>query len=177
MYKKLIIVLIVAFASLVVCNAATEGKKVPRSEIKSIVKEFKRYDEFEGLTIGKFWLNLLKSVEKLSPDEMDDDEKEEMQQFFKLMKSIDGLIVADYEDCSAEVKSKFNARMSKALEGVELLMEEKDEDDVVRIYGYVNKDGTEIKDLVLFSPGEGNFMCMLGILKMENLEEMVKSSK
>jgi len=177
MYKKILLVLILAFATFAVSNAATEGKKVPRSEIKSIVKEFRRYDEFEGFTLGKFWINVLKGVEKLSPDDMDDDEKEEMQNFFKLMKSIDGLIVADYEDCSAEVKAKFNARMSKALEGVELLMEEKDEDDIVRIYGYVDKDGTEIKDLVIFSPDEGNFMCMLGTLKMENLEELAKSSK
>ncbi len=177
MYKKLIIVLILAFATFAVSNAATEGKKVPRSEIKSIIKEFRRYDEFEGLSLGKFWLNILKGIDKLSPDDMDDDEKEEMQNFFKLMKSIDGLIVADYEDCSAEVKAKFNARMSKALEGVELLMEEKDEEDLVRIYGYVDKAGTEIKDLVIFSPDEGNFVCMLGTLKMEHLEEMINSSK
>lgn len=164
-----------ALASLSVCSAATEGKKVPRSEIKSIVDDFKRYDEFEGLSIGKFWLNLFKGVAKVSAD--DEEDKEEVQALLKTMKSVDRLIVADYEDCSAEVKAKFNARMSKALDGVELLMEAKDEGELVRIYGYVDKDGTEIKDLVIFSPEEGEFVCMFGTLRMEQLEGMVNSSK
>ncbi len=85
--------------------------------------------------------------------------------------------MADYEDCSAEVKAKFNARMSKALDGVELLMEAKDDGELVRIYGYVDKDGTEIKDLVIFSPEEGELVCMFGTLRMEQLEGMVNSSK
>ncbi len=177
MYKKLIIALILALATFSLSSAATDGgKKVPRTEIKSIVKDFKRYDDFESVTIGKFMMKLIKSVETMDIDDMDDDESKEFENVMKLMKSLDGMIAADYEDCSEAVKAKFNSRMTKALDGVELLMESKDDEDHVYIYGYVTKDGEEIKDLVIFSPEEGNFMCLLGTLKMEYLGELAKSA-
>ena len=169
--------MILALATFTLGSAATDGgKKVPRSEIKSIVKDFKRYDDFEGISLGKFMMRLIKGAAKMAPEDMNDDDLKEMDKAFKLMESLDGLIAADYEDCSEAVKEKFNARMAKALDGVELLMEEKDEEDHVYIYGYVSKDGTEVKDLVIFSPSEGNFMCLLGTLKMEYLGELAKSA-
>ncbi len=169
--------MILALATFTLSSAATDGgKKVPRSEIKSIVKEFKRYDDFESITIGKFMMNLIKSIEKMDVENMDDDDSKDFENIMNLMKSLDGMIAADYEDCSEDVKTKFNSRMTKALEGVELLMESKDGGDHVYIYGGITKGGEEIKDLIIYSPEEGNFMCLLGTLKVEHLAEFAKSS-
>lgn len=69
------------------------------------------------------------------------------------------LHVVDYEDCNEQVKTRFNAEVAKLLAGAELLMEVKDEEDTVKIYGEASDNGNVVKNCVLFVPEDGALIC------------------
>ena len=67
--------------------------------------------------------------------------------------------------------------MRRLLDGVELLMSAKDDDESVYIYGYVSGDGTKVKDLVIFAPDEGALICLYGTIDMDNVGKLVSAAK
>ena len=181
MNKKFLLILIIALMSATpFCFAKDGGKKVPRTAINSLVNEFRHYDEFESINLGKFMTSIIKKagVISLSADnDMDNEEKEQLKLVFSAMKSVNGMTIVDFEDCSPEVRRKFNLRMGKLLEGVELLMSAKDDDDSVYIYGCVTGDGTQVRDLVLFSPDDGTLLCLYGTLEMSAVGQLVNAAE
>ena len=110
-------------------------------------------------------------------DDMDRQEREQTKAAFDAMKSIKGMTIVDYEDCSPKIKEKFNTRMTALLEGVELLMSAKDDEDSVYIYGYVTGNGSKVKDLVLFSPDDGTLLCLYGTIDMDKIGQIVATAE
>ncbi len=172
MKKKFLLILIIALtATATFCQAKDSGKKVPRKAINSLVNEFRHYDEFECLNLGKFMTSVIRKVGALSlyDDDMDAQEREEAKVALSALKSVKGMTIVDYEDCEMEVRQRFNQKMTHLLEGVELLMSAKDEDESVYLYGYVTGDGAKVRDLVIFSPEDGSMICIYGTIDMEKI--------
>lgn len=82
------------------------------------------------------------------------------------------IAVAEYEDCDANVRDRFNEKVAKALENSELLMEVKDEEDMVRIYGTITEDGDKIKDCVIFIPEDYTLVCIFRTIPMKALMKL-----
>ncbi len=179
MKKKLILIMLILTAGMALCQAQDSGKKVPRKEINALVNDFRHYDEFESINLGRFMTSIIRKAGAMSAydDDMDRQEREQTKAAFDAMKSINGMTIVDYEDCSLKVKEKFNRRMNKLLEGVELLMSAKDDEDSVYIYGYVTGDGSKVKDLVLFSPDDGTLLCLYGTIDMDKIGQIVATAE
>lgn len=177
MYKKVLLLTVIFLTSLPICEAYADGKQVPRSAIKALVSEFRHYDEFESISLGKFTTGLLKKAVALGAWTEDKEDREEARLTLAVMKSVKGITIADYEDCSFEVRHKFNARLCKLLEGVELLMTAKDDGESLYIYGCTDKDGREVRDLVLFSPDDGSLVCVFGTIRMEDIGKLIEAEK
>ncbi len=180
MCKKFLLILIIALtATATFCQAKDSGKKVPRKAINSLVNEFRHYDEFESLNLGKFMTSIIRKVgaASLLDDDMDAQEREEAKVALSAMKSVKGITLVDYEDCEPDVRQNFNQRMTKLLEGVELLMSAKDEEDSVYLYGYVTGDGAKVKDLVIFSPGDGSLICLYGTIDIEKIGALASAAQ
>lgn len=181
MNKKFLLIITLVLAAAVFCpaQAKPEGKKVPRTAINALINDYRHHDEFESINLGKFMTYLVKKAGAISlyDDDMDGQEMEEARLAFNAMKSIKGITVADYEDCSPKVRRDFNRKMSRLLDGVELLMSAKDDDESVYIYGYVSGDGTKVKDLVIFAPDGGSLICLYGTIDMDNVGKLVNAAK
>jgi len=91
-------------------------------------------------------------------------------------RGIKSMLVVDYDDCPANIKEKFNARMSDELRGCELLMEAKDDGEKVSIYGNTASDGGTISDIIMFVPEDGALICFFGTIDAKDLGDLVESS-
>ena len=171
--------MLILTAGMALCQAQDSGKKVPRTEINALVNDFRHYDEFESINLGRFMTSIIRKAGAISiySDDMDRQEREQTKAAFDAMKSIKGMTIVDYEDCSPKIKEKFNNRMTALLEGVELLMSAKDDEDSVYIYGYVTGNGSKVKDLVLFSPDDGTLLCLYGTIDMDKIGQIVATAE
>lgn len=86
------------------------------------------------------------------------------------------MTVVDYGDCPAAVKDKFNAKMAGELRGCELLMEAKDGNEKMSIYGTTANDGETISDIIMFVPEDGALICFFGTISAGDLAELVNST-
>lgn len=166
--------LLVALTSVMMLevSACAQGEKVPRRQLKALVNEYKSRGEFEGMNFGKMALSLFRKA--ASVDAGDD---ESVAAALKVMKSVTGLMVADYEDCSPEVRRSFNRKLSRIMDGVELLMSAKDEGETVLVYGYVSNGGNMVEDVVISMPDEGTLVCLFGRIDMSLVGELVETAK
>lgn len=179
MYKKFLLIMVLVLTTTAgFCRTAEGGKKVPRTAINALVNDFRHYDEFESINLGRFMTSIIRNAGALSAyDEEDSQEREQTRLAFNAMKSISGMTIVDYEDCSPKIREKFNRRMSALLEGVELLMSAKDDEDSVYIYGYVTGDGSKVKDLVIYSPDEGGLVCLYGTIDMDKIGQLAAAAE
>lgn len=145
--------------------AGNKGRpgKVPEQRITALVKDFKGYDGFDVIRIGKLGTSLLKSVGRIYAANEGDDETALALEAMKGLKSI---MIVDYEDAAPKVKDRFSAKVSALLEDCELLMSFTEDDETMYIYGTVEEDSTVVKDMVMFSPGDV-LICMLGSISIE----------
>ncbi len=186
MYKKLILTIIAVLACALLCNAAAQvpGKAVPRDEVKALVEKYGKAnpDKFNGHYINKFWLKTLlklsgsKSKNKDAKSGSDDDvvSDKEAAEIVKSMDKLEGMLIAEYTDCSAAVKEDFNKKLTALLDGVNLLTQSTKEDEkthkmqTVLIYGSDN--GDTIKDLLIYGPEECILMGFFGEMKKADKE-------
>lgn len=80
-----------------------------------------------------------------------------------------GLHVVEYDGCDAGVRADFNSRMTRLLSDAELLMEAKDEEDTVRIYGEISEDGNKAKNCVVFVPEDYTLICIFRSIPLKML--------
>lgn len=104
-------------------------------------------------------------------------EDEDVKAAAGLVDHLKKLYVVDYEDCSEALKDKFNAKIGKALRGSELLMEAKDDDERMSIYGTPSADGSTVSDIVLFAPQSGALICFFGSMDSDKVGELIASAQ
>lgn len=155
--KKVFIALIIALTAGMDMQAGNPAR------ISHLVRQYKGQVGFDVVSIGPVGMKLLKGAAHLSKD-LDDEDKAALKSFSGVKK----LVIVDYEDASASVKAQFNQKVEKILEGMELLMEAKDDDETVRIYG-VEDDG-RLKDCVLHCH-DGDLIFVKGSIAWSQLND------
>ena len=91
-----------------------------------------------------------------------------------MLNDIRRVAVVDYEDCGESVKNEFNSKLDRILAGAEILMEVKDSEDLVRIYGVVNEDASRVKDFVVHVPNDCALICMFGSIPMDAVAKIIE---
>ena len=87
------------------------------------------------------------------------------------------IIVLDYENCDKSLKERFNKKIGSTLEGCELLMEAKDEEETMSIYGTLSGDGSKINDIVMHAPESSALICFFGAINADELGKLVETAK
>lgn len=167
--KKIISIIIVASMALsgAICANAQMAKNT-KSQITSLVKEFKDKAEFESIELGSFAMSFAKMVAKAKSDKDDD-----AAMAIKAMDKIDGMTVIDLEDCSRSVREQFTSRFESIVGGADkALMEVKDEEDTVRFYGTPSADGRTIRDLIIYNVNDCEIVCIWGSISKEGMEDL-----
>ena len=147
--------------------AATFGNRASKNRIRSFIADCRHYEGAEVVHLGSFATSLGKGILKIVS--IDDPETREM---LKMIKDVRSLYVLSYEDCSNSVKAKVNSRLEKMLEGSQMLMEAKDGEDKMRIYGIVDEDGEKVSDFILHTPSECAVICILGSISTEAIAKI-----
>ena len=175
-------------------RAVSPAKKVNQSRIEALVSNLQRDAEssrspededgkislpgikvvskggVDIVSVSSFWMN--KAMKLAARSEGDDNLKEAAS----LMKSLKKLMVVSYDDCEEGLKGSFTKKISKALDGCELLMEARDDGESVSIYGVSSKDGKTVEDIVLFTPENHALICFFGSLDADRLGEFVEKA-
>ena len=159
--KKLLITLTLLLAG----TLAWAGN--PAAKVQTLVNEFRHNEGFDGITLGPLGLSLVKTL-ALSDSDMDAEDREVLKAFTHIRR----LSILDFEDARPDVKERFVSRVKKILEGMELILEAKDDGSRLSIYGIDN--GKEIKDCILFDPS-GTLICVRGSVTVEKLMAAVNN--
>ena len=158
----LILTLLVPLAAI----AAEPAKSVSRTEIASIVSEFRRYDGVEVIKLGRLAAGALKGVIG-AVGVMDPDTREAL----KLIEGLKGLTVLEYEDAPSDIRYRMDRRIERALQKCELLMEAKEGDSQMRMFGSVDDATGTVRDFVIYVPDSGTLICLFGKMSLDVLQK------
>ena len=138
--KKLLITLLML---LTLGAAARAGEQNP--QLRSLVSSYKGTEGFEIVDIGGIGLGLLKAAAKSAAETPEDREA------LKLFNGLKRLTIVDFSDAAPETREKFLRKANRILNGGEMLMEAKDGDETVRIFGTSSEDGSLLEDIALLA--------------------------
>lgn len=169
--KRILLMLSAAILLSAGICAQASAKSMPRQRIINVVNGFRKTDGFEVVNIGRFGVFLMKSAAGLSADTEDDPE---LRESLKLLEGINRLLVVEYEDGTARQRQLFNDRVASALRGCDLLMSAKEDGSSVEIYGTVDGDGGQVRDLVVFTPDDGALICVFGKVSMDSITKIME---
>lgn len=147
-----------------------------KSDIYSLLSEYKSQSGFEMIRLGSFGTALMRSGLSLAAKTDDEADDEDLHKALSVVKGVKGIAIVDYEDVKLTVRDEFNARLKAIFDRSELLMEAKDGDDDLLIYGSVSEDGSTLKDMVLYVPEDYALICLFGNIPSEAIAELAAAS-
>ena len=134
-----------------------------KTDTKSIINTISNYKNVSGVeivSVGKLGLGLVK----------------EEKAVLALLNGVNKLVVVTYEDATEEKRNELNTQLSELFNNVEKVLEFKDEEETVNIYGTSSKNGKSINDLMIFIPKDFTLICALGSIKTEKIADLIKNA-
>lgn len=156
-------------------DKGTDGSKVLKSELNALCTEYKSCKGFEVVSIGSLGTSIIRKVLSFSA-KMEEEYDEDIRKLLAISKDVKGMVIVDYEDSSKNDRDEFDARLEKILTTSNLLMEVRDGDDLVQIYGLVSEEGSHVRDFVLHSTEDCALVCLFGSIPMDAVSDLVKSN-
>lgn len=136
--------------------------------IINTISEYKHVSGIHVISVGKLGLGLAKVVANMAA------ESEEEKAALAILDGINKVVVVDYEDASEAKQKELNSRLSRLFNKAELILEVKDEEDTVNIYGTSCGGGESIDDLMIFIPEDYTLVCVLGSISAERIADLIK---
>lgn len=162
--------LIFALLIPLVASAARPAKSVSRSEIASIISDFRHYDGVEVVRLGRLATGALKGIIRTAGiSDPDPDTRQALQ----LIQGLKGLTVLEYEDAPSDIRYRLDRRIERALQKSELLMEAKDGDSMMRMFGVVDDASGSVRDFVIYVPDSSSLICLFGRMSLETLKTVM----
>lgn len=167
--KNIFIIIVLALTLPLAGNAKAQGKSLPGTQISLLISEYKAYDGFEAVKVGRLATGVIKSIIRSGAAKEDE---ADMKEALRLMRGIKKFTVVDYSDCDQQVRQGFSNKMERLLNGVDMLMEVKDGSDIMRMYGVVDDNGGRVKNFVLFCPEDCTLICLFGTISLDSVLSM-----
>lgn len=146
------------------------GKK-DMSDLSALIREYKSNDGFDCVSVGGVLLSLARTVAKA---EVADDP--DAMAALSLLKGVNHITVADYESCSKSVADSFSKKAKAILQDFEMLMEAKDGESSVVLYGTMSNDAKLLKNVIVFAPQDQALICIEGKISMDDLGTIMESA-
>ena len=164
------ILLILSFLLPLSAFAMQPSRTISRSDVSSIVSDFRHYDGVEVVRLGRLVTGAAKGVLRLAGG-MDAD----AQQVISLMNGLNGLTILEYEDAAPEVRARLDNRIARVLRKSELLMEARENGNGVMMYGTVDEKSGKIRNFVMHSPDGCALICFFGTLSVDALKALMEN--
>ena len=164
--KKIIFVTLSLWITAFVSIAA--NRNVDTRNIINTISDYRHVSGVQVISVGKLGLGLAKVVANLSA------ESEEDKAALAILNGINKVVVVNYEDATSAKQKELNSKLSKLFNSAEKIIEVKDEEDTVNIYGTSVNRGESIDDLMIFIPEDYTLICILGSISAERIAELIK---
>lgn len=164
--KKIIFATLSLLIATIVSIAANGN--VDTRNIISTISDYKHVSGVQVISVGKLGLGLAKVVANLSA------ESEEDKAALAILNGINKVVVVNYEDATAAKEKELNSKFSELLNNAEKIIEVKDEEDTIHIYGTSANGGGSIDDLMIFIPKDYTLICVLGSISAERIADLIK---
>ena len=138
--KKILITLLMLLS---LGTVALAGE--PNRQLRNLVSDYRDTQGFDVVDIGTLGLSLLKAAARTAA------ETPEEREALNVFNGLKRLTVVDFSEAAPEIKDKFLRKVSRILQGSEMLLEAKDGDETVRIYGTSSDDGNLLEDIALIA--------------------------
>lgn len=145
-----------------------ERATVNTRRVISAIRDYRYEPGFEVVSVGKFWMGLSRIAAGLAV------ETEEERRALSILNNIDKIVVVEYEDASEAKRREFDSRLSGLLDRAEKIVEVKDEEDILYIYGTSVNDAESIDDLMIYIPEDCTLICILGSISAEKIADLIK---
>ena len=145
-----------------------ERTTVNTRRVISAIRDYRYEPGFEVVSVGKFWMGLTRIAAGLAV------ETEEERRALSILNNIDKIVVVEYEDASEAKRREFDSRLSGLLDRAEKIVEVKDEEDILYIYGTSVNDAESIDDLMIYIPEDCTLICILGSISAEKIADLIK---
>lgn len=157
------------------CASGTNKEKkeavADNGQLASLVSDFRQTDGFHVIRIGSLGTSIAKSIMKRAAKE-----DEDIKLVSNIAEGIDKLVVMEFEEASDSDKERFRNSLKGCLRGSELLLEAKDDGDMVSIYGVPSEDASTIKDFIFYVPSEDAVICMFGSVSIDAVGKLIEAN-
>ena len=164
--KKIIFVTLSLLITSFVSIAA--NRNIDTKNIVSIISDYKDVSGVEVISVGKLGLGLTKIITNLSAESKED------KAILALLNGINKLLLVNYEDAALAKRKELNSRLSELFDNAEKILEFKDEEETVNIYGTSANEGKSIHNLMIFIPEDYTLVCVLGSISAEKIADLIK---
>lgn len=149
---------------------AQEKNNLSTDAVVALIKEHKGKPGFETVSVGRLGLGLVKMV--LNAEADDPEEKAVLD----MLKGINKFVVVNYEDAPAAARTSFAAKLNGLFDKTEKIIEVKDGDDEINIYGTSVNGGESIDDIMIYIPSDCTLICVLGSISADRIADLIELS-
>ena len=164
--KRIIFAILSLWLTAFVSFAA--DRNVDTRNIINTISEYKHVSGVHVISVGRLGLGLAKMVANLSA------ESEEERAALEILNGINKVVVVNYEEATAAKQNELNSKLSRLLSKAEKILEVKDEEDNVNIYGTSVNGGDSIDDLMIFIPEDHTLVCVLGSISADRIADLIR---
>lgn len=157
----------IAAGTILPAAAASKEKKVDADKLLGLVSEYRNEDGFDVVSMGGLTWGLIKMVANATASPED-------QEALDVLDGLIRFVAVEYEGADKDVREEFTRKAGELLDGVEKIIEVKEDGETVNIYGTLSKDGRYIKDVVIFVPEDCTLLCFVGSIEVDKINEVVK---
>ena len=137
-------------------------------ELRSLVSSYKGTEGFEIVDMGGIALSLLRAAARTQVEDAED------RAALDLFNGIKRLTVVDFSDAAPEKKESFLRKARRILSKEELLMEARDGNEKVHIYGTSSKNGEVLEDIVILA--DEALISVRGSIRTDQIEALMKQA-
>lgn len=144
------------------------GGNVPKSKITSFIYDCQRYEGVEVVQLGGLATMALRASLRVAAS--DDPEVREMM---RLITGVKRISVLNYEQCAPDIQDKISRKLNRMLDGSDLLIETRDGNELMQIYGVVDDQNGTVRDFVMHTPSEASLICIFGSIPIDKLARVI----
>lgn len=142
---------------------------IKEAGLKKAISEFDSKEGVYVINLGPLGTSLARTIAKAAVKTTEDKQAEAALNSIKNLKKA---TVVVFEDSEQAVKDNFRKKFDRVLPEDSLLMEVRDEEDTVHIYGTVDEDASVVKNLILYVPGDCVLLYLEGKLSIDSLAQI-----
>lgn len=162
----------IIFVILSLCLTASAiiagNRNLDTENIINTISEYRHVSGIHVISVGKLGIGLARVAGYLSA------ESEKDKAALAILNDINKVVVVNYEDAIAAKQKELNSKLSALFNDAEKILEVKEEDNIVNIYGTSVNRGESIDDLMIFIPKDYTLVCVLGSISAERIADIIK---